>query len=287
MTEQSTNVCYELGLAHGASKPVVLMARTIKDVPSDLAHRRIVVYDGRTTQELQEQVASALKETLEDPDVATMLYEIPAITTLPQSYRIASYRLPPVCDPATALDEANKRLAGCWDVGGYCGTKGEYAARFYFQQFDQLRREGFRIRRMFRGKARRLFDLHHEVQIGILLHAEARNRYGSAVAIRLVEDENYWLEGGRGLTLIGDHLLVHDELREAHLTSRSPRHFEAVAVANARAAYDRVWGHGSTPIRDTHVEELKRLVSEKQARDSEVQDYIELVNLDFSTWQWL
>jgi hypothetical protein len=47
LTGKNANVFYELGLAHRASKQVVLTAASIDDVPFDLRHMRVSTYDTR------------------------------------------------------------------------------------------------------------------------------------------------------------------------------------------------------------------------------------------------
>jgi hypothetical protein len=47
MSSRNANVFYELGLAHAVGKPVILLADNIADVPFDLRHIRVVVYDIR------------------------------------------------------------------------------------------------------------------------------------------------------------------------------------------------------------------------------------------------
>jgi hypothetical protein len=47
LSEKNANVFYELGLAHAAHKPVVFTASNIEDVPFDLRHLRVIVYDVR------------------------------------------------------------------------------------------------------------------------------------------------------------------------------------------------------------------------------------------------
>ena len=36
---------YELGLSHGAGKPVVMISQSIDDIPFDLRHLRCILYD--------------------------------------------------------------------------------------------------------------------------------------------------------------------------------------------------------------------------------------------------
>jgi hypothetical protein len=45
LTGQNANVFYEVGIAHAIGKPVLLLTQSIDDVPFDLRHRRILVYE--------------------------------------------------------------------------------------------------------------------------------------------------------------------------------------------------------------------------------------------------
>lgn len=45
MSERNPNVFYELGLAHALGKPAILVARKEDDIPFDLRHVRIVIFD--------------------------------------------------------------------------------------------------------------------------------------------------------------------------------------------------------------------------------------------------
>jgi hypothetical protein len=47
LTDKNPNVFYELGLAHAAIKPVVFTAARIDDIPFDLRHLRVIVYETR------------------------------------------------------------------------------------------------------------------------------------------------------------------------------------------------------------------------------------------------
>lgn len=47
LTGKNANVFYELGLAHAAQKPVVFTTGELEDVPFDLRHLRVAVYDVR------------------------------------------------------------------------------------------------------------------------------------------------------------------------------------------------------------------------------------------------
>jgi hypothetical protein len=45
LSERNANVNYELGIAHSLGKPVVLLAKSINDIPFDYRHLRVIIYD--------------------------------------------------------------------------------------------------------------------------------------------------------------------------------------------------------------------------------------------------
>ena len=52
LTRRNPNVFYEVGIAHALRRPVLLLAQSMDDVPFDLKHRHVVIYEptraGRT-----------------------------------------------------------------------------------------------------------------------------------------------------------------------------------------------------------------------------------------------
>ncbi|HLX00271.1 MAG TPA: hypothetical protein VKR82_16645 [Candidatus Acidoferrales bacterium] len=73
VTGKNANVFYELGLAHAAGKPVVLITRSIDDVPFDLRHLRVIEYDVQDpewSEILGAKIEQALQEVLEAPTLA-------------------------------------------------------------------------------------------------------------------------------------------------------------------------------------------------------------------------
>lgn len=71
LTEKNANVFYELGLAHAAKKPVVFTAAQVEDVPFDLRHLRVIVYETKETEwasKLRGSVTDFLKNALKDPE---------------------------------------------------------------------------------------------------------------------------------------------------------------------------------------------------------------------------
>jgi nucleoside 2-deoxyribosyltransferase len=45
LTGRNANVFYEVGLCHALGKKVLLLAQSIDDVPFDLRHRRVLLYE--------------------------------------------------------------------------------------------------------------------------------------------------------------------------------------------------------------------------------------------------
>jgi len=71
LTDRNANVFYELGLAHAAIKPVVLTAARLDDVPFDLRHLRVIVYDTREPSwdaKLRKHIAEHLKSAKAEPN---------------------------------------------------------------------------------------------------------------------------------------------------------------------------------------------------------------------------
>lgn len=70
LTGKNANVFYELGLAHAANKPVVFTTGTLEDVPFDLRHLRVAVYDIRDPawgEKLKTTLAVYLKAAKAEP----------------------------------------------------------------------------------------------------------------------------------------------------------------------------------------------------------------------------
>jgi hypothetical protein len=74
LTRKNANVFYEVGISHTLDKPVLLLAQTMDDVPFDLRHRRVLLYDytprgcKRLEKMLREHV-TAMLATLSGPSV--------------------------------------------------------------------------------------------------------------------------------------------------------------------------------------------------------------------------
>lgn len=71
LTDKNPNVFYELGLAHAARKPVVFSAGRVDDVPFDLRHLRVIIYDTREpewAEKLRKSTTDYIKNAAKDPD---------------------------------------------------------------------------------------------------------------------------------------------------------------------------------------------------------------------------
>ncbi|MEO6380998.1 MAG: hypothetical protein ABIO35_03110 [Nitrobacter sp.] len=70
LSDKNANVFYELGLAHAAGKPVVFTSSNVDDVPFDLRHLRVIIYDIREpewAQRLRKSIADYLRNAAKDP----------------------------------------------------------------------------------------------------------------------------------------------------------------------------------------------------------------------------
>jgi len=71
LTDKNANVFYELGLAHAVKKPVVFTAAQVEDVPFDLRHLRVIVYETKEPEwasKLRQSVTDYLKNALKEPE---------------------------------------------------------------------------------------------------------------------------------------------------------------------------------------------------------------------------
>ena len=68
LTGRNANVFYEVGIAHAINKPALLMAQSIEDVPFDLRHRRVLLYEyslrggKRLEKTLQDNLTAMVKQ---------------------------------------------------------------------------------------------------------------------------------------------------------------------------------------------------------------------------------
>jgi hypothetical protein len=65
VTGKNPNLFYALGVAQGAGKPTLLISRTQEDVPFDLSHLRVLLYDPEGAGTLYRNLKDALRRTIE------------------------------------------------------------------------------------------------------------------------------------------------------------------------------------------------------------------------------
>lgn len=72
-TKQNPNVIYELGVANAFKKPVIIISDNIKNIPFDLKHLRIIIYDKKKiewketlTQKITDRLNSAISSPKEN-----------------------------------------------------------------------------------------------------------------------------------------------------------------------------------------------------------------------------
>ena len=73
LTTKNANVFYELGLAHALEKPVMLVSSNQEDVPFDLRHIRVILYDQTDPfwgQKLIDKLADNVRSALDNPEEA-------------------------------------------------------------------------------------------------------------------------------------------------------------------------------------------------------------------------
>jgi hypothetical protein len=73
LTTKNPNVFYELGLAHALEKPVVLVSSNQDDVPFDLRHIRVILYDKSDPfwgRKLIDKLADNLRSAIAEPEEA-------------------------------------------------------------------------------------------------------------------------------------------------------------------------------------------------------------------------
>jgi hypothetical protein len=115
LSGRNPNVFYELGLAHAISKPVILLAETIDDVPFDLRAIRVLLYDKNHPDWgslLQKSLTKAIREVMGSPTSAIPI-------TFKTPIRLNSPEEPETLIRLEALEAMVKRIAGQTDTADY------------------------------------------------------------------------------------------------------------------------------------------------------------------------
>ncbi len=69
MTDQNPNVFYETGYAHGLAKPVILLTKSVDDIPFDLRQYPHVVHE-RSISTLRQRLEERVRWCIENPEQA-------------------------------------------------------------------------------------------------------------------------------------------------------------------------------------------------------------------------
>lgn len=103
LTDRNPNVFYELGLAHALSKPVILISKSIDDVPFDLRSIRVLTYDKDHPDwgaRLRESLKRAISEVEANP-----------VSSIPGTFKIpVKADRPEESETAIRLDEIEAML---------------------------------------------------------------------------------------------------------------------------------------------------------------------------------
>ncbi|MCX5687966.1 MAG: hypothetical protein NTV71_04965, partial [Candidatus Omnitrophica bacterium] len=60
-TGKNPNVFYEMGLAHAIGKDIIIIAQTMDDIPFDLRHRRLIIYDLKRLEEFEVKLSKTIE----------------------------------------------------------------------------------------------------------------------------------------------------------------------------------------------------------------------------------
>ncbi len=64
LTEHNANVYYELGLSHGYSKKVIMLTQDVKNIPFDLRHKRLVIYNSDNKPDFRKRLLLEIKSLI-------------------------------------------------------------------------------------------------------------------------------------------------------------------------------------------------------------------------------
>jgi hypothetical protein len=86
LTDRNPNVLYELGLAHAITKPAILIAQTIEEVPFDLRQLRVITYD-KNQHDWGETLRKTITKYLIESINAPMFSILPVFLPVDESTR--------------------------------------------------------------------------------------------------------------------------------------------------------------------------------------------------------
>ncbi len=132
VTGRNPNVYYELGLAHAIGKSVILVSQFGEDIPFDVHHIRVIIYD-TTLPDWSRQLAKKIKlaiqdiETNKQPWPLPLAIEAPDRLTLDKDLTILHGRRATV----NILEEIIDRGQQDDLIFGSCNTCSDYPKEFY------------------------------------------------------------------------------------------------------------------------------------------------------------
>lgn len=94
LTTKNPNVFYELGIAHSYQKPVILLSKTMEDVPFDLRHYRVIIYNTAGVfwaKELKERITNTVTYLLESSSLPNDFFRIDTGNPTNMNHGITKY----------------------------------------------------------------------------------------------------------------------------------------------------------------------------------------------------
>jgi len=144
MSGKNPNVFYELGMAHAVGKAVILVSQNKEDIPFDLQHIRVLLYDYRNSQwgpELRKSIVAAAREIQASRALPWPPPLLPTDSGSPHR-NISVLRGRPAV--VSVLPEIVKRARKGDCLFGSCNLCSDYPAGFYAELPRAIRR-GVRI----------------------------------------------------------------------------------------------------------------------------------------------
>lgn len=132
MTGRNPNVYYELGLAHAIGKPVILISQLGEEIPFDVHHIRVIVYD-TTAPDWSRQLMRRIRLAVQDAEHASHPWPAPLAIEVPDRYRMHANLAILRGRPAVVevLPEIIDRAVSGDLLFGSCNTCSDYPSSFY------------------------------------------------------------------------------------------------------------------------------------------------------------
>ncbi len=69
VTSKNANVMYEIGLAQAMGKPIIFISQDLNDIPFDIRHLRVIIYDTNNFEKTQKELMISINEILKDSKI--------------------------------------------------------------------------------------------------------------------------------------------------------------------------------------------------------------------------